>query len=307
MFVIFVLGCSCWFFISYQNDHPNDQSDYVKIHVSFIPFSYKPLIKSNIQGKKCTLMIDTGSSHFLDLHKRVLEEIQDKEFVKITEYTDLQGNRYPVSQYRIAKVSLHQNLRLGGMDTHEENIDFLLKGTNAGRPRSFINKLKIYLGLFFIDGRIGWPSFQQIFSLFDFHNSLIFLAKDKKALQVAGIFVPEDFIRIPFELCKCGPVLSVQTDSGIKKFLLDTGASHSFYRELNLQSTEAIHLSMNIEGLLLDHWEFFPYPISLNLINEIDGVLGVDFFKTYAICFDCKGGYIYIRKSGGGKSVRLRA
>lgn len=297
--VLFLIaGCLLFTLIPFQSCSQREFCHCVKIPVSFFPFSSNPLIKITIEKKQYTFLIDTGSSHALDLHKRVLTQIQGKEFIKITRYSDIQGTSYPVSQFRIPEVTLHNNLRLNGVVAYEENIDFLMKGTNAGRPRSFSGKIKEWLSLSLIDGRIGWPSFEQMVCLFDFPKAVLFLAKDRKTLQNEGLFVPEDFVRIPLALSRCGPVLSVQTEWGTKKFLLDTGASHSVYRESDSQSSNSIRFSMNIEGYDFGGWNFWPYPITSDLLNELDGVLGIDFFKTHVICFDFQEGHIYIRKTG---------
>lgn len=242
-------------------------------------------------------MIDTGSSHVLDIHKRVLERVQGKEFIKISRYSDLQGTSYPVLQFRVPEVSLHQNLRLNGVIAHEENIDFLTKGTNGGRPRSFFGKIKKRLELFLIDGRIGWPSFEQMVCLFDFHKAVLYLAKDQETLKNKELFIPEHFIQAPLELSRCGPVLSIETQEGTKKFLLDTGASLSIYREPNSQPLDMARFMLNIKGHDFGYWDFFPYPITSDHIHELDGVLGIDFFKSHVICIDFLGGYIYIQKS----------
>lgn len=58
----FILGCIGvgFFFI---RDEPLQKFDgYVKIHVSFFPLLYKPLVKIEIERKKYTVMLDTGSS-----------------------------------------------------------------------------------------------------------------------------------------------------------------------------------------------------------------------------------------------------
>ena len=290
-----ILGCFGLVFVLFRDVHLQRSDDCVKIAVSFVPFSYKPLIKVRIQEISYSVMLDTGSSHALDLHARALKQIQEKEFIETSQYYDMRGTEYPVSKFQIPEITLHHNLRLNEIIAYEENIDFLTKGTNAGRPRSILGKIKNQLGLFFIDGRLGWPSFEQVVCLFDFHNGSLFLAKNMEALQKEQIFAPEDFIKAPLELSKCGPILSIQTELGPKKFLLDTGSSHSVYRESDLQSGNKISLTMVLDSYNIENWDFWPYPITSNL--EIDGVLGIDFFKTHVVCFDFQGKNIYIHKT----------
>lgn len=291
-----VLGCFCLAFVLFRDVHLKRSDDCIQIAVSFVPFSYKPLIKVGIQGINYKIMLDTGSSHALDLHTRVLEQIQGKEFIQTGQYYDMHGTGYPVSKFQIPEITLHHNLRFNRIIAYEENIDFLTKGTNAGRPRSILGKIKNQLGLFLIDGRLGWPSFEQVICLFDFHNGSLFLAKNMEALQKEDIFTPEDFIKAPLELSRCGPILSVQTELGTKKFLLDTGSSHSVYRESDLQSGDKISFTMMLDSHNIGNWDFWPYPITSDHIGEIDGVLGIDFFKTHVVCFDFQEKHIYIHK-----------
>lgn len=294
--LLLILGCFCLALVFFRDTHLELSDDCIRVPVSFVPFSYKPLIKVGIQGMNYTVMLDTGSSHALDLHGRALEQIQEKKFIKAVPYYDMHGTKYPVFQFQIPEITLHHNLRLNGIFAYRENIDFLTHGTNAGRPRSILGKMKNRLGLFVIDGRLGWLSFEQIPCLFDFHNSSLFLAKNMEAMQKEGIFTPGDFIKAPLELSKCGPTLSIQTELGPKIFLLDTGASYSAYREADLESGNKISLTMTLDGHSIGNWNFWPYPITSNL-KEIDGVLGIDFFKTHVICFDFQENHIYLHKT----------
>jgi hypothetical protein len=293
--IFIITGCYMFTFNFYPPCFHSRTGHCVKIPVSFLSPN-DPLVKVVIEEKTYTFLIDTGSSHILDLHKRVLDQIREKEFIKIDQYSDLQGTCYPVSNFRIPTVTLHHNLKLDGVNAYEEHIDFLTKGTNGGKPRSFSGKIKEQIRMFFIDGRLGWPAFEQTACLFDFHKNSLFLAKDAKTLQNEKLFNPEEFIQVPLEFSRCGPVLSIQTEWGIKKFLLDTGASYSAYKESAVQSSDQIRFTLNIKGSDFGQWDFWPYPITSDLLTELDGVLGIDFFKNHVICFDFQQRYIYIRK-----------
>ena len=85
---------------------------------------------------------------------------------------------------------------------------------------------------------------------------------------------------------------------GERKFLLDTGTSHSIYREMNEQLHDSIVLTMDLSDQSLGRFEFIPFPLSLDHC-EFDGILGVDFFKSHKICCDFEGKALYIRKAKG--------
>jgi hypothetical protein len=290
------LGFSCLFFVLFQQDTSEKTSRCVKIPVSFFPFINKPLINIEIEKEKYTLMLDTGSSHNLDLHKRVLAKIQNKTPIEVPRYYDVKGNGYLVQAFRSPPIKLHHHLELSGAVACEENIDFLTKGTNVQNKKSLLGKFKERLCLFYIDGRVGWSLFDNLTCLFDLRNSSLFVAQNIGTLSEEGIFDPSDFIKMPLELSRCGPVLSIQTNIGTRKFLLDTGASHSLYRESAIPLQDAIVLSIAVDEQDLGFWSFLSYPIASELSNEFDGVLGIDFSKTHKICLDFQEKTAYIQR-----------
>jgi len=291
------VGFSCLFLVLFQQDRSEKTSHCVKIPVSFFPFTKKPLIHIEIEKVKYTLMLDTGSSHNLDLHKRVLAKIQDKTLIEVPRYMDVKGNSYLVQGFRSPPIKLHRHLELSGAIACEENIDFLTKGINIQKKKSLLGKIKERFSLFYIDGRAGWSLFDNMICLFNFGNSSIFLAENIGALTKEITFNPANFIKIPLEISRCGPVLSIQTNIGTRKFLLDTGASHYLYRESAIQPEDSIVLSMAVDEQDLGCWTFFSYPITSDLSNEFDGVLGIDFFKTHKICLDFQEKTAYIQRT----------
>lgn len=289
-------GFSCFFFVLFQEDHSKKTFHCVKIPVRFFPFINKPLINIEIEQRKYTLMLDTGSSHNLDLHKRVLAKIQNKTLVEVPKYFDVKGNGYLVRAFRSPPIKLHRHLEFSNAVACEENIDFLTKGTSIREKKSFLHKIKERLSLFYIDGRVGWSLFDNLTCLFDLPNSSFFVAQNIGVLSEEGIFNPSDFIKMPLELSRCGPVLSIQTNLGTRKFLLDTGSSHSLYRDYALQQQGSITLSIRVDQQDLGFWSFLFYPIASELSNEFDGVLGIDFSKTHKICLDFQEKTAYIQR-----------
>jgi hypothetical protein len=296
LFLVFLLvGCAA--LASFLFQPVCSGGDVVRIPVSFFPFPDSPFIKMSIEGKRYRLLLDTGSSHELDLHARVLGQLQEKEFLWTSQYIDLRGSRYPVSRFQIPSMTIHKNLGLHGVIVYEESIPFLTKDT-----KTFLGRIKKQIALRWIDGRLGWPVFEQTACLFDFPHDALILAKNMEALQGAGVFHPSHFIKIPLAFSRCGPVLSVQTEWGESKFLLDTGASHSAYRDLELQSSPGEVLTLWAQQQSLGKQRLYPYPISPDLAGEFDGVLGVDFFQSHVICFDSQEKYIYIKNIEKGGS-----
>ena len=84
----------------------------------------------------------------------------------------------------------------------------------------------------FIDGVIGLPLFTNFDCFFDFPHSQILIAINMNDLVKEAKCNFENFVQIPFNLDKEGVVLSVQTDIGKKRLLLDTGATQSVFKNV---------------------------------------------------------------------------
>lgn len=266
----------------------------VKIPVTFFPFSYKPLIRAEIEHKSYTFMLDTGSSHPIDLLGRVLSQIPNKVPVSVLKYYDIQGNSYVVQGFESPPIKLHPFLTISGATVFQENIDFVKRGGRPDGYESLFRKIKTKLDLFYIDGRIGWSLFKDLICFFDFQNSSLFLAETIETLTEDIGSNWKEFIALPVELCRCGPVLCVQTEIGNKKFLLDTGASCSIYKQSAMISENFLTLSLDTGERSLGEWSFAVYPMGSELQDQFDGILGVDFFKRHRICLDLQGKKVYI-------------
>jgi hypothetical protein len=249
----------------------------VRVPIRFSFLSHKPLLTIDIQGTSYTIMLDTGSSHPLDLHQRVLEKIPEKQFVQTEPYYDLRGDNYLVSQFILPELKIQKRLKIAPHD-------------------SFFRKLRSQLDLRFIDGRIGWSLFKKATCLCSFHKSLLILAKNTETLQQHELFKPDDFWQQPLEISKYGPLFLAQTEDGPKRFLLDTGSSSSIYRHPDPKSAPKITLNLQTKEGSLGPWDFWPYAIDSKISEEIDGVLGIDFFNAHVICLDFQQQRLYIQK-----------
>lgn len=294
---LLVMGCFLFSHISELADSLGyEKSHCVRIPVKFFPFSWKPLIKVEIEKKQYAMFIDTGSAHSFALQKKALEHIKDKNFVDTSISIDVLGREYSTSQFLVPEVRIGSNLRFNTVDVYEENIDFLTKIMHKDESKSLFRTIKKWLRLWWIDGRIGWPVFAETACLFNFHDGELFLAKDLNALREENVFFPEEFVKAPLELSECGIMIVMQTELGLKKFALDTGASYSVFREIGEQLKDSVILTMNVSGQNLGRWEFILFPLSSEHC-KFDGILGVDFFKRHKICCDFERKILYIRKS----------
>lgn len=286
-----LLGVSFCFF----STSSNPSKSWVKIPV-FFTIPYEPLIHSEIENIPYSLLVDLGGSRSLYLKETNLKNLSLKKWTQETQLKDIKGNVYLSDQYQVPKVKIGP-LEFQNVEVVEEKIEFSenniiwnsIKNTNPNRKASKI------------DGSIGCPLFQNYCCLFDFPNSAIYLGKsfDKDISH-------KNFVKVPFTLEKYGVVLSVETDQGLHRFSLDTGAGFSVIRNSLIDKMHLKELGkgtnrwyfqtkkMTLDGYNFGQWEFALYPIAEEF--DIDGSLGIDFFKEHAIYLDFSNRIAYIKK-----------
>lgn len=225
----------------------------------------------------------------------MIQKIENKKFKDKVRFFDVVGNKYPVARFGVDELRVGPGLSIYDFDVYEENVDFVTKDLPGDRPKSWYGKFQDWVDLVWIDGSIGWPIFTKGASLFDFPHSAVYLAKDLKILEEEGVFSPDCFIKVPIELTEFGFVLIAQTERGSHRFLLDTGASHSIYRDFEATSRTATLLTVNVDGHDLGEWEFIFFPFTTEF-SECDGIIGIEFFQAHEMCFDVEGKSLYLRK-----------
>src|SRR5579872_6856614 len=95
--IFFILGVSC----SLCRHVPQINYTYARIPVRFFPFLNEPLIRVDIENKKYSVLVDTGCSHHIDLNKKCIDKIKDKEFIDNFTSYDVKGNEYSLPGFRI--------------------------------------------------------------------------------------------------------------------------------------------------------------------------------------------------------------
>ncbi len=83
--------------------------------------------------------------------------------------------------------------------------------------------------------------------------------------------------------------MNIQTDRGMKKFLIDTGAECSIIKK---SPNEPEQIKVYLENI--GSWNFYAIDLPPG-IPPIDGILGVDFLKKHIICLDFLDQAIYIK------------
>lgn len=263
------------------------------------------MVKAEIAGENYTLQIDTGAVESLYLLENSLQRIQNKIFKNNIKIYDFRGRFYNWKKYLVSKIRIGP-LFLSECEIIEETLDFQKNTDLSGNLKSS-NVSENH-------GSIGWSLFKKYCTLFDFPNSSIFVAENLEYLKKDGLFKMENFIRVPFEIQDGLLVISIETELGPLKFILDTGAS---YRILKIKEREQIttrYLNSGepyyiSEKLMIGGRDFGPHSFALCKITDLieaDGLLGTDFFIEHSVCFDFANQLVYIEKPERPITARWR-
>jgi hypothetical protein len=283
-FLILLSGISFYFASSHKRSS-------IKIPVLFTVHPYHPLIHSEIQGKKIDLLVDSGACEHLYISKEILGQVRKSEEIGHVKIHDLRGNSYDWKIHSVQDIKIG-SLDLLNYDVVEETPDF---HEHTGLGSSLRDSSSQDSG-----GRVGWRFFENHATLFDFPNSSIHMAKKMDDLKGEGLFKQKGFIAVPFAIQDGAIVLTIKTDLGSHKMILDTGSTYCILSRSKVDVANIRYYSSSkllINGCDFGDWEFALTDIT-DLIN-IDGVLGADFFLEHAVCFDFANQTAYIQKPGG--------
>lgn len=262
------------------------------IPIRFLPYSKLPIIEVEIEGKKYNFELDTGASSDIILRKEVLEQVLNKQFQATAKIFDIKGNLYESSEFLITNLKI-ASVNFNNILAREENKDLITEGcilwnTSKKHEKDQDQRLKN------IAGRIGWGILTRHQWFFDFSHSTLWLLADKDELKnEVNYFSPSEYVEIPFEVGKAGIIFSVETDIGIKKLILDTGANISCLKQSLVEKKYAkefkpglwMYLTkVRIGKLQFGEVPFFLYDFTSRL--DADGVLSVQFFEKNGIYLD---------------------
>ncbi len=252
-------------------------------------------------------LIDTGSS-FSFLRKDVLEKIQNKKLYSHSEMMSYKGDRYLTVDFQVPQIKIG-NLFTESVIT-EEIPDFWKNGSTLGY-QAYLLYFKLWLlHEVYREGLIGRNVLEKYTCIFDFPHAHMFLAEKPLSLEQAESLLTMGFASLPFEMTNAGPVFTFQTDFGDKKFILDTGATHSIVR-LSEDEKKYFGRKRKIStGKLMGNGINFGKHtfLIIDMAAEqarIDGIVGLDFFKQNTICFDYEHKIAYIQTPKLGSKERF--
>jgi len=277
----------------------------IKVPVVFRGPGFCPTVKGKIQDHEYAFLVDTGAYQRFYLINSAFSKVTSKKRVKDTKMQDFKGNVYECPIHEVKDLNIH-SIALSNAEIVEQGLDF---DENTNIWPSIPKSKKRYS-----HGTIGLKFFKDFTTLFDFQNSLIILAKSQEELEKSGYFNPKKFISVPFSFEKGIVTISLDTDFGVCKLVLDTGASFCTLRRSYL---EADKITNSLSGksiaknskLVIGDCDFGSWSFAVTDFAEklnIDGVLGVDFFLEHAVYFDFGNQLVYIKKPGNWLTTQWR-
>ena len=231
-----------------------------------------PYTDIHIEGNTYSLEIDLGSNFLLSLDQEVLQNIH-KTLYGTSKWLDFKGAEYQSPAYIISEIKLG-NFLITDVLTSQDREDFHANVIFDSLPSKQI-------------GSIGRPILEKYNLLLDFRRAAMYASNNCLPLQEAGI-LSKNLLTIPFILHPDGILLSIETDSGTQRLILDTGATRTAIRAPCPTSTSKFKLMNHDFGIRSI------FPLEISPFNDYDGFLGMDFLREYSLFIDYYNKLIYI-------------
>lgn len=248
-----------------------------------------PITLVSINKNNYPLQLDIGARSFLALDCNILSYLKKKAYGS-TEFQDLKGNFYHAPRYLLDKIHIGEML-FNEVLTDEQNNSFFLNTSLNGKP-SGDKPL----------GVIGRSLLKRINLFLDFPHSQLILTNSTKQLKKNGYLI-EGMTGVPFRVDRTGLVLSIETDLGEKKFMLDTGSTLTLLRSslLNQQTLtekEGGMLAFSSSKFQMGGKDFgcqdlYRFDLA-DEFTEIDGALGMDFMRVHKLYIDYPNRMVYV-------------
>ena len=232
----------------------------------------EPVIDLSIEDKVYPLKLDLGSAIFFSLEEEILQNIDKLKYGTFKWY-DFRGKQYESPTYTIPEAKIG-NLKFTNVLVNQDSMDFHTNVTFNGPPLQ-------------LPGMIGSSILEKYNLFLDFAHDAIYASRDHLSLQQRGL-LSNNLLAIPFTLHPDGIILSVQTDGGIYRLMLDTGATFTIIR--------APHSDITEKFCIMGH-DFGKRSIKVLDVHprfDFDGCLGMDFLCEYPLFIDYPNKMIFI-------------
>ena len=287
--LIFLIFLSTFFSVCFFYFFKHKREEYIEIPVLFRR-NGNPCLKANIEGIDYLFAIDTGSDSICSIRKQTIDQIQKKKKCNGNwEWNDIKGNHYISSLFKLDLIRIGK-LSISDVTVFEENADFLSNGCiikaseNPNPPDDLVA------------GRVGSRAFRYIdYWLIDFQNSRIVASKSLEKLKEIAHIQTDNFTEVDIEEIFPFIVFQVDTSLGLRRLVLDTGASHTVLKTPS--NSEGNHTITSNKFIIGGH-DFGPKECYLfnvsGTFDAFDGFIGREFLRKHSICFDFKNRKAYI-------------
>lgn len=238
-----------------------------------------PFILTQIENHTILQLLDLGASLECGLKKEILAKINKEVFSQCV-FMTANGVIKEEAQFIIPEIQIG-SLIINPVIVNEKTGDCSLDE----------------------DGVIGNKILEKTNLLLDFPNNKVIFIRDVNCKTINHYQIME-WVKVPFEWHSVGMILDVETNLGLEKYLLDTGATHNFiyYEHLQEQAPQLYNEQGNqiiLSKFILGNHDFGQQKfIKLkNLVTFVNeqGVIGVEFLKQHVIFIDYPNKMLYIK------------
>lgn len=231
-----------------------------------------PIIDVSIQDRTYPFKLDLGISVPFSAREDILQNIYKDKYGTYKWY-DFRGARYESPLYTIPEIKIG-GLTFSRVLAKQDNEDFNINVTLKGPP-------------LYSPGVIGLPILEKYNLFLDFSHAAVYASNDSLSLQKRGL-LSQNLLAIPFTLHRDGIILSINTDVGTYRLILDTGATGTLIRAPHPTSTEQFRIMGH------DFGKRSVMPFDLFPECTFDGLLGMDFLREYPLFIDYVNKIIFI-------------
>ena len=222
------------------------------------------LVNVSLEGQVHTFKLDTGSFFSFSLSEEILQEIHKAKYGTY-KWFDFRGQQYESPTYFIPEIKIG-NLVFPRVHVNQDREDFHTNVTLEGKPLP-------------LSGIIGRTILERYNLFLDFPHGAVYASKDPSLLQKAGL-LSQNLLHVPFSLHPDGIFLTVETDEGTYRLILDTGSTRTVIR------TPHPALTTKFQIMGHDFGEHSIQALDMTSKFDFDGVLGMDFLLKHPLFID---------------------
>lgn len=268
--VLLVLIGITYFWLSFDRERLSSNDYFQRVPLTIAEDGI-PVIDVLIQNTPYKLRLESGDYYPLALYKELLGKLNKiSHGMKTT--MDMEGRRYETLTYIIPEMKIG-SLVIANPYAKEVNEEFIINNPDVKFPTSCV-------------GGLGRSIFKTYNFLLDFQNQQMVACPKLATLQKKGL-ISRHLHQVPFTGNRYGMIIDVETDEGIKKFVLCTESSRS-----KCVVTSSICSSV----FKMNGYDFGPQALENyeTVFTGFDGELGMDFLKRHVLYIDFAQKVIYI-------------